>query len=225
MMSFAGPATVVCLLVVCGLVEAQTPCCWFNKWEGQISQKLGVYDRIGNYASVADIQSVLHVDYDLKKVVNEMVLTNASVVYTMTIYEDFNQKMTYTVIDGQCFKSNLTAALDNSCVPAGATYMGTHDYVGIKADTWFLPSSAGPRTSTVRITVSKNECVPLHEVLLTIDNTSSMSILSMQNITAGIADASIFNIPDICTMSSSHVSETPRMSVVGLHGHLRQRTL
>ncbi|KAH9499991.1 hypothetical protein Btru_076119 [Bulinus truncatus] len=231
-------------LPLIAIVSAQTPCCWYKQWEGFIAQKHGVYDRIGNYASIADIQGQIHVDYSRMMVVNELVMTNASQVYSLTTIDDYNKKIGYTVVDGQCFKSTLRAPLQDSCVPCilkvhqcntlvlkpdhdalykNAVLIGTHSFLGIDADIWLLPYCSKTLTMTVRVTVSRKDCVPLQEVLLTIADTSSLSFISMQNVTQGIVDPSIFNIPSICQQLTPHRSEVPKMSVIGLHSFVKQK--
>ncbi|CAL1542520.1 unnamed protein product [Lymnaea stagnalis] len=204
--------------------QAQKPCCWFRQWEGYIHNIYGVYDSVSNYASTSDIQSYVHVDYGLMKVVNELMVVNASVLTTVTVIGDYKKKISYTIVGRECFQSPLTDALDESCVPEDAILIGTHSFLGVKANTFILPFHNATRTTTSRITVSSDNCLPLHELLLTIDKTSSFSTITMQNVTAGIVDPSIFNVPDFCNQKPK-VTQVLHMNTVGWHTIIKHKIL
>ncbi|KAK0044501.1 ependymin-related protein 1 [Biomphalaria pfeifferi] len=203
--------------------SAPIPCCWYKQWEGFVAQKHGVYDSVGNFASVADIQGTIHMDYYRLMVVNDLVMTNASQVYALTSIEDYNKNVSYTIISGQCYKAPLRGRLQDNCVPENSHYLGNHSYLGIVADTWILSYYSKILTTSVRMTVTRDECIPIQEMLLTISSTSSLSFINMMNITEGIVDPNIFNIPSICQQTPLHSSQVPLMDLVGLHSFVKYK--
>ncbi|XP_012941522.1 uncharacterized protein LOC106012613 [Aplysia californica] len=215
---------------VAGAVLGQTPCCWSDKWEANLSQKLGVYNRVSNFASLAQIEGTMSVDHSLQKTYNDIRVTNGSSSTYLKVLDDFANGKSYTVYNGYCIKVNLTTPMPASCVPAKARLLGNHSFSGVQAQTWVVPAPAYPVTSdynSSRITVSEKGCVPLHEVALQFADTSRMSVLSLQNLTPGIVDPSVFDIPLSCNTSRTYHSlrdvtdSSPHMHVVGqyLHRH------
>ncbi|BFZ15864.1 hypothetical protein BsWGS_18903 [Bradybaena similaris] len=207
-------------VVLVAVVAADpTQCCWATQWEGIIQEKLGVYNSINNFASIADISSIIHVDYRRKMIVNEMSITNDSTNTVLTSIEDFNKRITYTIVGMYCVISNLTVSMGGNCVPENAGYLSTINIARVPSDIWFLNNNG----STARLTVSQSGCVPIQEVGVTLGDVSYLNIINVQNVTAGIADPTIFNVPQICNQTAIQHRTHPFAKILSMPSLIKHK--
>jgi len=191
------------LCVVLQTSYSQTPCCYVDKWQGVLSMSSGLYDLPANYASLVSVTSRVSVDGAAGKVFNNMAVTNNSHVTYLSVLDDYTSGHSYTVIDGQCYKGVPGEKNTLSCVPKNATYLGSHSFGGVATDTWLVPAPGNKSTgyTTTRVTVTKANCAPLQTFSLTFGDKSTMNLATMQNLTQGISDPSVFNVPESCKRS------------------------
>lgn len=195
------------------LGQSQKPCCWYNQLQAVTSQRLGLYDKINNYASLLDTDLTTYIDYSVGKIYTTGQFKNGSKTMYLETLDDFDSGKAYTVYNGYCIKTNLTTPIPSNCVPEKSTFLGSHVFGGMEADTWVLsPPSDINNLNMTRITVSKKNCVPLHQVNINFGDKSRMTLTTFQNVTKGISDPNVFNIPSACTKG---MAEVPHMYVVG----------
>ncbi|GFN76245.1 hypothetical protein PoB_000275100 [Plakobranchus ocellatus] len=66
-------------------------CCWPRQWEASVNQELGTYSSDTSYASLAELDTQLHVDLDAGKIAADILVNNVTSKSTtlMRVIEDY----------------------------------------------------------------------------------------------------------------------------------------
>ncbi|XP_066283520.1 ependymin-related protein 1-like isoform X3 [Branchiostoma lanceolatum] len=126
-------------------------------------------------------------------------LVNKKVAYVgqgFKMMQDYNKMMQYTISHGFCTTGKLTTQIHN-CMPANATIATSLDMGGPKGvtlDVYDIEKiSPGPGLLFKgTLTFNRDGCIPFSETLMT---EGSIATLGYINITSGIKDPSVFDVP------------------------------
>ncbi|XP_053393167.1 ependymin-related protein 2-like [Mercenaria mercenaria] len=129
------------------------------------------------------------------------------------ILQLFDQGVMYTVQSGEC-KNTTLPPWTPRCVPDSAT-LAKKSYYGIgdnKVDVDIYALQSGP--NTVYLTVANADCTPVYQAAYgTAEGVSGLAYKAYRNITLGIKDTSVFDVPSICSNATAY----PQM-LVPKHG-------
>merc|ERR1712179_37363 len=112
------------LAATAGSLEAtSSKCCFYPKFSTRMLVTAAT--KTGNMDANIDSQTILY-DYDFNKgktraMVTGSSLTNPGAMYMVTEFNDFHNKMRYSVTNGTCTPSPLTESQNSPCVPDGFT--------------------------------------------------------------------------------------------------------
>lgn len=203
--------TVVCLIGGLHDVISRQGCCGPKQWTGVAIQKLGRYDHDLDVASLADISTNVAYDYVAKKIslqqkIHNITTDNKDLLHV--IY-DFKQKTEYTITNGKvCIATPISEEMWPNCVPENASHLGTYNISGPVVDVYRVVTPGG---ATVRFSVTYEVCYPGTESLLTSGPVYDLTVSVYENVTTGIPDPSVFNVPVFChhrQMKTNYTSST-----------------
>ncbi|XP_066283519.1 ependymin-related protein 1-like isoform X2 [Branchiostoma lanceolatum] len=110
------------------------------------------------------------------------------------IVQDYNKMMQYTIIQGHCTAVKLAAPIHN-CLPASAIVASSLDMGGpngVVIDVYDIGKIAPEYMYKGTYSVNHDGCIPFSETLMT---DGSIFTLAYINITSGIKDPSVFDVP------------------------------
>ncbi|KAK6170741.1 hypothetical protein SNE40_019056 [Patella caerulea] len=188
--------TVLLLLGLSGCCLAQI-CCVPNTWEGIQRQTAGSISNGKPTISVTDIK----VHYDLtnfRAAFDENVTANGYTVQVKVI-QMFKDGIEYIISGNTCSKKMIPPTPQTRCVPDSAKLEGKHFIVSGKNNVSF--NTYKYETNRISASISMTEhCKPVSQVIYGASN--GVQFLSSDvyyDITDGIVDPAVFNIPAICS--------------------------
>ncbi|XP_066285816.1 development-specific protein LVN1.2-like [Branchiostoma lanceolatum] len=110
------------------------------------------------------------------------------------IVQDYNKMMQYTIAKGYCAAAKLTVPLNN-CLPASVMVASSLDMGGpngVVIDVYDIGKIASEYMYKGTYSVNQDGCLPFSQTLMT---EGSISSLGYFNVTSGIKDPSVFDVP------------------------------
>ncbi|XP_063447671.1 ependymin-related protein 1-like [Mytilus trossulus] len=210
-----GEGLVLIVLLTRLCASTSTPvCCAPNQWEGRLYVDFFVFPYAIHTYGTADVA------YDF---INSRTVINATLVeespfadpkkkqYSTLYLEDYTNYYEYELDNrGNCQKTKLDVNMTKQCVQGDDSLLysgkvGEH----IITDTYNI--TLDKSNPNIRATIERGSCVPVH---LYVTHKVDMSTVDVYNVTPGIKDTKIFDIPPQCkhdspkhrrTMESMHV--------------------
>ncbi|XP_070532953.1 ependymin-related protein 1-like [Ptychodera flava] len=186
-------ALLICV-VVTSTVTVAYKCCHPNQLESTMVQFGSYYDteRGGNVAT--DVSTV-HYDFYADKIV--------TIDSTTRIINDFTLNAQYIIIDERvCLKADLPGTYnDFACIPDDGIDRGVVSLGGdlLHGRTYEVNSVFETSNATEYITVTEDECIPvLVDHLSVHPQMSQLRSIGFYNLTLGLKDPSLFDVPLIC---------------------------
>ncbi|XP_053393168.1 ependymin-related protein 1-like [Mercenaria mercenaria] len=152
----------------------------------------------------------LSVDGANHRIASLSTLNTDGYTYNLLILQLYDKGVMYIVRNGQCQSSELQQ-WNPICVPDSATIV-KQTYYGMdknKVDVDIYALQAGP--DTVYLTMARTDCVPVYQATFGSPEGVSgfLSTKAYRNISTGIKNPSVFDIPSICTNATKY----PKMLV------------
>ncbi|XP_066264789.1 uncharacterized protein [Branchiostoma lanceolatum] len=173
---------VALLLAACSVWGDQ--CCTPKQWESFV----GIENTTAVDGMIKVTQSYATESYDFDKKKIAVVLPAVGV----RIVQDYNKHMMYTIVAGMCFTTPWPAPMVN-CVPDNATLLASFEMGGsggLMIDQYdlqaFLPGFKG------YMQLSRPGCLPISQTQYF---DSYVTMFGFTNVTEGIKDPSVFDIP------------------------------
>ncbi|XP_070531919.1 ependymin-related protein 1-like [Ptychodera flava] len=173
-------------------------CCPPSQWEGYIGETGGYVTDSKSDAGYISAYIVYHIDREMKKIAFDSQSTVGPTQSNVHTLQDFDKKIQYQVEGGVCTKSALQGSIeDNACVTDRAQLQGKVDIVGMLANSYTY--TAEGIDMNVTLTVWEKGCIPCGFNAV-IHSQGAHSILNggYFNITTGIKDPSVFDVPAAC---------------------------
>ncbi|XP_077984308.1 ependymin-related protein 1-like [Glandiceps talaboti] len=195
------------LLILSFVVYATASICCppVEQYECRMNLRGGIYHSTTQSAELMNANLSLHADITNNKAAfEETVQTSGTVTHVKSI-TDFNQGVQYMIIDGTtCIKLPIETTLEDiACIPDGAELLGTYDYAMGKlngSEYKYTVKQLG-QTQTYVMTVTE-DCIPLALQVVGGDEAGTYQYTTggtYVNITQGIKDPSVFDVPSICS--------------------------
>jgi len=188
-------ACLALLLLVSRTSSSETPCrCTPDQWEGILATDEREFDLAGGRTATSE--SSMYVSYDYKNRKYAMIDLNTK---TKAI-ADYGKGMKYVVRSSGCRGIQTGEQMKQMCMPDEAMFIGAFSIGGItSADLWQF---TGHNNSTMKSIVVHESCIPLQEEV----HLQQQSYVSIQSslyldVTLGISDESVFQVPDDCMIS------------------------
>ncbi|XP_077983806.1 ependymin-related protein 1-like [Glandiceps talaboti] len=196
------------LLILSFVVYATASICCppFEQYECRMNVRGGIYYPAYKFAELQDTNMSLHADITNKKVAfEETIRSGGGTVTHLKSITDFNQGVQYMIIDGTtCTKFPIETTLEDiACIPDDAELLGTYDYAmgKLKGSEYKYTVKQLGQIQTYVMTVT-NQCIPLALQVVGGDEAGTFQYTTggtYVNITPGIKDPSIFDVPSICS--------------------------
>ncbi|KAK6170740.1 hypothetical protein SNE40_019055 [Patella caerulea] len=188
--------TVLLLLGLSGCCLAQR-CCVPNTWEGIQRQTAGSIKDGKPTVSVTDIK----VHYDLtnfRAAFDENVTANGYTVQVKVI-QMFKDGTEYIISGNTCSKKMIPSTPQTRCLPDTAKLEGKHFIVDGKNNVSFNTYKDEAKGVSVYVSLTEH-CKPVSQVIYGASNgVQFLSSDVFYDITDGIVDPAVFNIPAICS--------------------------
>ncbi|XP_077984501.1 ependymin-related protein 1-like [Glandiceps talaboti] len=195
------------LLILSFVVYATASICCppFEQYKSRMNLRGGIYHSTTQSAALMNAKLILHADITNNRVAFEETIQTSGTVTHMKSIADFNQGVQYMIIDGTtCIKLPTESTLEDiACIPDGAELLGTYDYAMGKlngSEYKFTMKQLG-ETQTYVTTVTE-DCIPLASQIVGGDEAGTFKYTmggTYVNITQGIKDPSVFDVPSICS--------------------------
>ncbi|CAC5409337.1 unnamed protein product [Mytilus coruscus] len=203
---------IVVLTRLCALTSTPV-CCAPNQWEGHLYIDSFLFPYAIHTYGTADVA------YDLT---NSRALINATLVdespfvdpkmkqYSALYLEDYKNNYEYELDNGvYCQKTRLDVNMTKQCIQGGDNLMysgliGEH----IITDTYNI--TLDKSIPNIRASIKRGSCVPVH---LYFTHKVVVTNVDVYNMTRGIKDTKIFDIPPQC----KHASPKHRKTMEGMH--------
>ncbi|XP_002732737.1 ependymin-related protein 1-like [Saccoglossus kowalevskii] len=174
-------------------------CCPPKQFEGFIGSYGGSCSHQGQ-AGLLFSWGQVHYDYKKAMVaVEETVYVDKQQEHVQVI-QDYANEVMYLIIGGNCTKSDLPDT-EIMCVPDSAVYVMTQEYGmgAMTVDIYSYGSKLFGDAFFGQISVTRDKCIPMG-VNLGINHPQASIVMSFgyANLTLGIKDPSVFDIPEIC---------------------------
>ncbi|XP_045177393.2 uncharacterized protein LOC123537623 [Mercenaria mercenaria] len=199
MFKFLNICVVVVVFTSTVVALASANCCFPDQWTANLVETTGEYNRDLDAASLAYGNRQFYFDYTGKQIAYLESLDNRTAhvkTQTKTIIK-YNEGKKYTIISQKCKTEDISSTMESPCIPDDATLFGAHSYpAGVMAEVWFVPDKVNGGSK--RISVTKDDCLPLSESRITGGPDYVMRMSLYQNVTKGITDPTAFNIPASC---------------------------
>ncbi|XP_046572649.1 uncharacterized protein LOC124280708 [Haliotis rubra] len=182
------------------VLTSEPRCCGPDQWEAVSLEVGGLIDRTTDYVTLKEIRSVVHYDYRNRRLTVEETVWNgtSNVTFSRTVHIDYNTQLKWTLYDRQCIHQFHTDAMPSPCIPGEAKYLRTKAISDLSADVWFLNDTHG---NSYTYTVTSDTCVHLVEMAVSQEGISAFSLTQYDNISMGIADDKVFQLPSSCLLS------------------------
>ncbi|KAL5017937.1 hypothetical protein ScPMuIL_003659 [Solemya velum] len=201
------------LIFACLIGVASAGCCIPKQWEGVEGMLMGTVHWIKPRLT----RGMLKVHWDAT---NQKLATNSSYDmdgkrFSLTTLEDYSQGMQYIVMDDKCKKLKLNRTFPEGCIPDSAKELGTY-HLGAGSNTLDATSYYMKRGELeTMISVTKEGCIPLGEDTFgRFKRRSVLQTVSFANISPGIQDPSVFDVPAACQQDVSEDLESERVPSV-----------
>ncbi|XP_077986712.1 ependymin-related protein 1-like [Glandiceps talaboti] len=176
-------------------------CCPPKQYEGSITEYGGFYAPQSKTAGLLTISANIHYDYTNQKMLFNETVTVLGKDTVVAVLQDYTQKVQYFIMNGVCTKMALPGTVDDNCIPDDAIFIGTFDYgMGkLKASTYRYNQTQFGTEMDLYTVVTTEDCVSVlfHAVSQDAQSTSVVSG-TFCNITPGIKDPKVFDVPASC---------------------------
>ncbi|XP_078612059.1 ependymin-related protein 2-like [Branchiostoma floridae x Branchiostoma japonicum] len=173
--------------VLAGDRQPPLPCCVPQQWEGLQHMIMGqVISGQPNLVNVTYRQSY---DFSNKKLALELLGSPRT-----KVIQDYNKMMQYVISGQNCSATKIIGDMFH-CIPASATHLQTFYFGGMQGllmDAWQV--TAPGLGGDLVVDVTHDGCIPVAEVI-TNKEAQSMTVLTYADITMGIRDPKVFNVP------------------------------
>ncbi|XP_002732744.1 ependymin-related protein 1-like [Saccoglossus kowalevskii] len=175
-------------------------CCPPKQFESTMGQFGGTCTRQGK-SGIFTVYGPLHYDYSKEMVALEEYISAGEQQFKVKVIQDFNSNTQYVIMAGKCTKSDLPGSIDDTCIPDAAEYIGTNVYGldALTADSYTYNAQQMGANVSVGVAVTANECLPFGLTIFADQpQAETISFIGFMNVTLGIKDPSVFDIPKIC---------------------------
>ncbi|KAK6185407.1 hypothetical protein SNE40_007650 [Patella caerulea] len=176
-------------------------CCVPPQWEGRQGSIIGSVNK--GSTSVTNANYFMSYDETNQRVYYETEAETEGVTQYLKIIQNFAKGMQY-VIDLQkqnCSSFPISQQFPKICLPADAQLAGKI-YFGIGTNRFdALSFTYYTHGTNVTVVGTPDDCIPVIDVLRVKDSsmgTAQMTFTGFVDLTVGIRDPSIFNVPSIC---------------------------
>lgn len=199
----------VCVFM-CAVVALAWSCCTPDQWEGAEGAIIG-YHGPGKHGGL--IREYIQVAYDFtnKQSAANLYYFNKGIKAEFKVIVKYDKECqdancaggkmyVYNVKDKKCWEKSIKGAFRKACIPEKAKYMGDY-YLGLEGGLKASAYEFDGKHFTASISVSsvgKNQCVPIGETIAKQGRYSTLSNVGFLNITTGIKDPSVFDVPAAC---------------------------
>ncbi|XP_077984370.1 ependymin-related protein 1-like [Glandiceps talaboti] len=199
------------LLILSFVVYATASICCppVEQYEYRINVRGGIYYPTYKFAELQDTTMYSHVDIPNKKAAFEQIIHTSGRVTHLKVIKDFNQKVDYMITDGTtCTKFPIEMKFEDSvCIPDDAELLGTYDYAmgKLKGSEYKYTFKQLGQIQTITLTVTE-DCIPLALQSVGTDEAGTFEYTiggTYVNITEGIKDPSVFDVPSICSYKAA----------------------
>ncbi|XP_063447673.1 ependymin-related protein 1-like [Mytilus trossulus] len=214
------PRSIVVLLTALLLrigigLELDPVCCTPDQWEGRVyvdDAQIFYYIHLNGSAEVAYDFTNSRAFINATVVQRSLVLKPEIQQYSVLYIEDYKNNVEYELDDGKtCQKAWMDFDMTKQCVKGGAKLMQSGVVgKGTVIDTY--NTTLGDQYKNIRATIERGSCLPVHLVYISSDY-GSVTGYDVYDITPGIKDTKIFDIPPQC----KHVSPTHRKNQDNMH--------
>ncbi|CAC5408692.1 unnamed protein product [Mytilus coruscus] len=199
-------SSIIALFVLVPLVFS---CCIPSQWEGIQGLAMGQI-KDGKPSS---IEALLNISFDAtaKKMFVAGRITVDDKSYDEQVLQDYSKGKQYVVVSGQCIATAITDPFPQTCTSPSAKKLVT-TYVGAGQDKLMVELyNDDIDGKKIDITVLQGSCIPVSAYQKLGE---SITFINYLGITAGISNATIFDIPKPCKNATifpentSHIRST-----------------
>ncbi|XP_063396847.1 uncharacterized protein LOC134681243 [Mytilus trossulus] len=182
-----------CVISLFVLVPLVLSCCIPSQWEGLQGLAMGQI-KDGKPSS---IEALLNISFDAtaKKIFVAGSITVDDKSYDEQVLQDFSTGKQYVVVSGQCIATAITEPFPQTCTSPSAKKLAT-TFVGAGQNKLIVElyndDMDGKKTD---ITVLQGSCIPVSAYQ---KSGQTVTFINYLGITAGISNATIFDIPKPC---------------------------
>ncbi|KAL5018453.1 hypothetical protein ScPMuIL_004175 [Solemya velum] len=189
------------LLLLLAPLARSTPCCTHSQFEATLVEIGAIVDNQTSTVNPLYADLKVYYDYPGKQMrIDRTVELGYGSTATHTLITRFNMNRSFFVngISGRCGVALVSTPMQPPCVPANATNEGTHT-LGTQSDNILINTWSFMAKGSNTMTMSEKECSPVKETHISGDNEARHEVTYLySDVTIGIHDMSIFNIPDVC---------------------------
>ncbi|XP_060599148.1 mammalian ependymin-related protein 1-like isoform X2 [Ruditapes philippinarum] len=185
------------------IIPGQTKyCCYPVTWESVNFERDGLVGPGSKTAVINEITEKLSVDGVNQRIASFSIVNTGGYQIKVQILQLYNKNIMYIAEGGTC-KTYKLPPWNPICVPDSAT-LAKKTYYGFKdkVDVDIYAVVSGPKTSY--LTMTRADCVPVYQASYGQSQAGSeLSFKTFSDITLGIKDQSVFDIPSSCTNITS----------------------